>query len=332
MAFEFNNHVIKAITIKQPHATMIVNGNMDVENRTWFKKLDDDVCKNWLFVHSSTKRISKKKLQPSSILGMMHINCVGKLKDSVHRTEWESGPVCWYIDAVIKFDIPVLTTGRLGQWNPDPSLHRQLKVQINNSMYNIIPMDNIKFIQEKNIYYAVQRGKYMTWSDVINSLTNNMDTFIYKLIRFLINIEHKSYFWECDQVSLNQPFRFAIFNSKTLSHRKQDNTAFNGSINCKKSSPYAISFPSLSKNIDLVVPCKYSKKVDYTSISTFSRTAPIKQQVAFWNKVGENIKVGDWVSTSGLGVAWLHVRIARRPKYYHAVFDKNPDKISRENM
>ena len=339
MRFEFNGHRIRTLTIKQPYASLIVNGIKDVENRTWVKKIYMDVCKNWLFVHSSTKVENKQQdlfqydfdYPESAIIGMMHINSVGKISDSVHKTMWAKGPKCWYIDAVIKFKNPISTIGKLGQWDPDISLHGKLTEQIEESMYSIVPIDNIEFVKDKSIYYATQRGKYMSWEDVINSLTTNTDTFIYKLIQFLLNIEFKSYFWECDRVNLNKPFRFAIFNSKTLAERKQDNKAFNGLINCDKKTQ-SVSFPSLSKDINLVVPCKTYHSANYTSLATFSRTAPIKQQVAFWKEVGKNIKEGDWVSTSGLGVSWLHVRLADRPKYYHDAFDKNQKKSGREYM
>jgi hypothetical protein len=71
MSFKFNGHVIKAITIKQPLASLIVSGVVDVENRTWSKKIYQDACKNWLFVHSSSKTKSTNPANPvSSIMGM----------------------------------------------------------------------------------------------------------------------------------------------------------------------------------------------------------------------------------------------------------------------
>jgi hypothetical protein len=344
MKLEFNGHIIKAITIKQPYASLIINRIKDIENRTWNKKIYQNVCKNWLFVHASSKLLPKKELitliktykdleitnlPTSCIIGMMHIKCVGNITDSVHKTMWASGPKCWYIDAIIKFKQPVLSVGKLGQWDPEEKIHTLLQEQINESMYNIMTVDNIDFVKKDNIYYAAHIGKYMTWEAVIDSLINKSNTFTYKLIQFLLNVEYKAYFWECDKVNMKKPFRFAIFNSKTLSERKQDDNAFKGSINCNKN---VISFPSLTKNVDLVVPCKRSHSTEYTSLATFSRSAPIKQQVAFWKKVAQNIKNGDWVSTSGLGVSWLHVRITSRPKYYHDAFDKNPIKNTRKSM
>ena len=70
----------------------------------------------------------------------------------------------------------------------------------------------------------------------------------------------------------------------------------------------------------LISPCNKYSNSNYTSLSTFSRTAPLKQQISFWRKVGNSIKKDDWISTSGLGVSWLHLRIAKYPKYYHDDF------------
>lgn len=48
--FSFNNHVIKAITVKQPYASLILDGEKDIINRTWNRKNYKDPCKNWLFI------------------------------------------------------------------------------------------------------------------------------------------------------------------------------------------------------------------------------------------------------------------------------------------
>jgi len=323
MSFKYNNHIIKSITIRQPNASLIVNGVINTENRKWKKRLSDNVCKNWLFVHSSKKVLqssdSTKKVLQSSIIGMMHIHSIISHKDSVYNGKWEKGPYCWYIDAVIPFKNPISATGSLGQWNPNERVFNLLKEQIDKSVCNIITHDGINFKKEDNIYYAVQRGKYMSWSQVIESLKSKeyTDTFKYKLIYELINIPYKAYFWECDQVNMKKPFRFAVYESKTLSKRIQDNNAFDGKIDCYKN---VIKFPSLSKDMNLISPCNKNKNSNYTSLATFSRTAPLKQQISFWVKVGNSIKEDDWISTSGLGVSWLHLRIEKYPTYYHDDF------------
>ena len=342
MSFCFNDHKMKVITIQQPYANLVINGVKNIENRSRNIKIDKNQCKNWLLVHSSSKPMSKSRrlslqkryniesnlseyIEPTSaIIGMIHIHSVKK-KSILENSKWAVGPYCWYIDAVIKYKNPIKTVGKMGQgitWNPDIKIYKNIEDEINISMYDISQIDDIEFHSDfgyegELIYYVTQRGEYMTWEDVIKSLKDDIDTFKYKFIRVLLSIKYKAYFWECDKVILKEPFRFAIFESKTLSERKQDDDAFKGKINCSKN---VISFPSLSKHILLVVPCSKSHYADYTSLATFSRSASIKQQIAFWKKIGAIIKEGDWVSTSGLGVSWLHVRISNSPKYYHSTF------------
>jgi hypothetical protein len=60
-------------------------------------------------------------------------------------------------------------------------------------------------------------------------------------------------------------------------------------------------------------------------LGSFVRRAGAAQQAAFWREVGETVarslaargEAPTWVSTEGSGVAWLHVRLDARPKYYH---------------
>jgi len=56
-------------------------------------------------------------------------------------------------------------------------------------------------------------------------------------------------------------------------------------------------------------------------LASFLRTAPEPQKQEFWQKIGQVVsaKVGKrplWLSTAGMGVAWLHARLDSRPKYY----------------
>ena len=238
MSFCFNEHQMKIITIKQPEANMIINGLKNIENKTRKIKLSQNFCKNWLLVHSASKpRTWLKQPTPphvldncyeptSSIIGIIHIHSIKK--------KGVQGLYCWYIDAIIKFKNIIKTMAKMRQgltWNPYPELHVDIEKEIKNSMFQIVPLDNIEFHLEGGIYYVIQRGEYMTWENVIKSLREDIDTFKYKLIKVLLSIEYKAYFWECDKVVLKNPFRFTIFDSKTLSERKQDLGAFKGKIN-----------------------------------------------------------------------------------------------------
>ena len=78
----------------------------------------------------------------------------------------------------------------------------------------------------------------------------------------------------------------------------------------------------------LVAPCPMGPEIDldrYSSLASFMRQAPQDQIKAFWlesaKAILEYIETKKpsqklWVSTSGLGVYWLHLRLDSYPKYY----------------
>jgi hypothetical protein len=75
-------------------------------------------------------------------------------------------------------------------------------------------------------------------------------------------------------------------------------------------------FWNLGRDAYLVVPAH-----PYPHLAVFARTAPMDIQHQFWRAVGEAVSAQLserplWLSTSGLGIAWLHVRLDGKPKYY----------------
>jgi hypothetical protein len=88
----------------------------------------------------------------------------------------------------------------------------------------------------------------------------------------------------------------------------------------------AVAFANLGRDATLVVPCPRGPADHYAHLATFVRNAPAAQVDAFWRLAGVTVEaaLGErpvWVSTAGLGVSWLHLRIDERPKYYaHASY------------
>jgi uncharacterized protein DUF6940 len=81
------------------------------------------------------------------------------------------------------------------------------------------------------------------------------------------------------------------------------------------------SFGNLGRDAVLVAPCPGGPGSNFSHLASFNRTAPVAQQDALWQAVGEAMtkRIGRrpvWLSTAGLGVGWLHVRLDDRPKYY----------------
>lgn len=82
-----------------------------------------------------------------------------------------------------------------------------------------------------------------------------------------------------------------------------------------------VKFKSLGGDATLIVPSPQTDHNTYNHIASFVRAAPKMQIDALWLVVGQELQslVGTsplWLNTEGSGVAWLHVRIDTRPKYY----------------
>lgn len=137
----------------------------------------------------------------------------------------------------------------------------------------------------------------------------------------LANSNFKAFFWEVKPVNLkllNQDFEFVLVESNSLLKINSDDSHFSQYFT---SDDLVVHFSNLNGDAELIVPTPISDKTDYTHIANFVRTAERKQIIDFWkkvvtiysNKINNQVR---WLSTSGLGVHWLHVRVDSKPKYY----------------
>lgn len=178
-------------------------------------------------------------------------------------------------------------------------------------------------ISDRNLmkYKVRQNQKYLSVQDAIQLLSAN-DDFVRFFNGLLCSSPYEAYFWEVKPISLrtNQdPFEFVLTNSPTLSKVNADNTVFSKYFNGHR---YVTSFLNLAGDSRLIVPVEISETNHYSHLAAFVRNAPEAQIIPFWNQVGEEVSKAldhtpKWLSTSGLGVSWLHVRIDPKPKYYH---------------
>ena len=97
-----------------------------------------------------------------------------------------------------------------------------------------------------------------------------------------------------------------------------------------KSEGDVVAFSNLGGDAIMVVPRPIAPKSAYSHLGAFVRNAPDAQRLAVWKAVGDEMsrRLGPrpvWLSTAGGGVAWLHVRLDDRPKYYsYAPFRRAP--------
>ena len=138
--------------------------------------------------------------------------------------------------------------------------------------------------------------------------------------------------WECPPLTIataERPFGYVLTNAPELC-APADPAPFGSALGAASGGSIAV-FPNLLGDATLVVPRLAGPVAAYASLATFVRGAPAEQIDALWQAVGTAMaeRVGDaptWLSTAGNGVAWLHVRLDRQPKYYvHAPYRVRPD-------
>jgi len=163
----------------------------------------------------------------------------------------------------------------------------------------------------------------ISYKDAILMLQKD-EAFINLVIKILKNCEFKSYFFETPPVQINVydkiQFEFVLVDAVRLNNIKSDKYAFQQYF----TSDFTVSFENLGKNALLIVPCPRDMNIinQYAQLATFVREAKIDEVYSLLKltalKMDEVVKKNKpiWLSTSGLGVYWLHMRIDTFPKYY----------------
>lgn len=170
-------------------------------------------------------------------------------------------------------------------------------------------------------YKIYKNDEQLTYSQVLQLWKTDFDFCLF-YNNILTGSDFDAYFWENPPINksiIHEPYEFVLVNSTTLSRIQPTPKAFSSYFNLNKNG--VVHFENLGKDALLVVPSAMAKDTAYPHLAAFVRKAPIKQQQCFWQQVGEQIthRISNhnlWVSTSGLGVYWLHVRLDDRPKYY----------------
>lgn len=120
--------------------------------------------------------------------------------------------------------------------------------------------------------------------------------------------------------SYYSPYEERYITNTSLNKMRQSYDAFKQHIN-NSTDEYVTYFLNLSKKSMLIVPMPQSGKI-FTTLKDFMDNASDTQQKRFWNMVAvQAIEMKEkhgkvWISTHGLGVPYLHVRIDTFPKYY----------------
>jgi len=187
-------------------------------------------------------------------------------------------------------------------------------------------------ITEQNYDYIVFKlinnltNQYASWKDVFEIYNNEL--FIDSIIKILSETNRfNEYYIEFNPTTFNQInvilFEFVLI--RTGGFRINADIVTFGSDLLNTNSNEIIWFPNPSNTSLLITPC-YNHLYpinDYIHIGKFMRSQNYLQKKNLIIKMFElylkelakqpNLKL--WLSTHGKGVAWLHIRIDKTPKY-----------------
>lgn len=158
----------------------------------------------------------------------------------------------------------------------------------------------------------------LSYSQVVN-LWNTQPLFAKFYTDSLIALPYQAIRWESPpltQNNLQRPYQCVAINAPELI-RPANPYDFQAYFSDQQS---VVSFTNLGGDATLIVPCG-TRGQPFAHLLSFLREADHEQSSQLWQTVGEALaqQLSDrplWLSTSGDGVAWLHIRFDSRPKYY----------------
>lgn len=168
----------------------------------------------------------------------------------------------------------------------------------------------------------LQNQKVLSFRDLFQLLEES-EEFAWWYSDTLAGAGLEAFFWEHPPLTsqiFDYDAEFVLIESPSLSRTHAEPASFESQF---ASQPIGdvITFPNLGGDAILVVPRPVGPVAAYPHLAVFLRNAPRTQVQSLWNVaaqvVRENLSsVPKWLSTAGLGVPWLHLRLDSRPKYY----------------
>lgn len=178
---------------------------------------------------------------------------------------------------------------------------------------------------------ALRRGIPLSYAEVVR-LWIDEEGFRDWFSRLLVGVPLGAYFWEVAPVvrsTLDRGFEFVLVDARSLLGLRPDPEPFAEQLAEVRLASGVAAFSNLGGDAFLVAPLPIGPLSAYAHLAAFVRSAPDQQRHALWRAVARAVeqRIGDdplWVSTAGLGVPWLHVRLDTRPKYYRFAAYRNP--------
>ncbi|MGH6878106.1 MAG: DUF6940 family protein [Rhizomicrobium sp.] len=185
----------------------------------------------------------------------------------------------------------------------------------------LAPNDYPARVERENLPFP--RGSHCLLREVITAWQDDAG-FRAFFITELAATPYPAFFWEMPPIRRGQTdvgYEYVAIRSDALARMPADTEAFAAQF---RATPDAVvSFRNLGGDALLVAPRSIGKPQLYGNLAAFLRAAPAQQQHELLQVLGRAIdqelrRTAEriWISTSGLGVAWLHIRLDSYPKYY----------------
>ena len=164
-----------------------------------------------------------------------------------------------------------------------------------------------------------QNEKPLTFSAFFRLLQDDHD-FAGWYTELLRSSPFTSYFWEHPPLTTSNfacGAEFVMIDAPILERMRPNTEAFRSHF----AGEDVVTFRNLGGDAMLIAPSLTDSSPGHAHLATFLHEAPDSQVRAIWRSVGQSIckSLTDkpiWLSTSGLGIAWLHIRLDSLPKYY----------------
>ena len=171
-------------------------------------------------------------------------------------------------------------------------------------------------------YRVMEDGSPMSYErffELLETSASFADWYSAELAAF----DAEAFYWELPPLTsgtIDRDTEFVLIEAPTLARFPPERAPFDEHFR-QAPGEDVIVFPNLGGDAVMVVPCPRGPDEHYPHLAAFLRGADEQLVRALWRVTAQEMlrRLGTrptWLSTAGGGVAWLHIRLDSRPKYY----------------
>jgi hypothetical protein len=141
--------------------------------------------------------------------------------------------------------------------------------------------------------------------------------------RTIAECDFTAFFWEHPPFTtrtFDEEAEFVLIDAPSLARFDPEPEPFESQF-ARDPDAEVVAFPNLGGDALLIAPRPVGSLEAYPHLAAFLRRAPESQVRCLWRNAAVAVRESlgrdpRWLSTSGLGVAWVHLRLDSSPKYY----------------